>query len=857
MFKLKGKTIWLFALITLGIAGVGLYFYISLTSLNKLVVESAYPQKRSNYLKDITIDINKLNNLYLLDSIKFSFKKADTILARIEQNIDSIKTELQNSKTIEVSKLDTIPKLLRSVQVEYLELQRIKEKNQSKFLNDLESLLKKELADLEINRKDSVTIIKQVTSEIYKHSIDENKNFNEIDEEEEESKNFFQRLFGSSNKKNAEAKKDNNDSKVKEQIEANNDTVVSTSIDTLQTITQINNLPEKRIISIFESVQQKRQHIIDVLNKRENEIFQKNTEVNKYIEKILNDILLEEFNTFNANVNNFSKKSESYLWKSSLIIFIILLLGVFSIYVIITDINKSIYYQDRLKENEKKAIKETEENQKFLSTMSHELRTPLTSIIGYTELLNEDDDNVKAIKTASNYLYQMTNEILDISKIKAGIIEIKKEVFNLNEVFEMIKHNFEPLIKNQNIEVFFEIPEEKVYVNSDRYRIQQIIYNLVHNALKYTDKGFIKIGFIKNEINHQKSEINIFIEDTGVGMTSDEQKTIFKDYHQAGTHKSKMKGTGLGIGIVKNLVNKLGGQIKLTSEVNKGSKFEVLLKLENAQPSDVREEEKTLQLPDNILDGKTIFAVDDDKLITSLFKTIFTNYGAKVTVMNSSLQALNHLKENRYDLAIFDMKMPEMSGVDLIDELAKNNLKLSKTVICTANVLLSDEQKNILKKFDFQLYKPFNKQDIIKLIIKAFNFDIQDYYVFDEEKIKSTPETKKDLDFSYSLKDLVPYTGDDKDALMEMLRFLLAENVSELEIFEEMIEKENLEEVANQIHKLSSRFAQLNIKPPYDPKTLELRLRNGETFILNQAVEIFNFWKHCNQSLIDKYNIKI
>lgn len=854
MFKLKGKTIWLFTIIAIGLAGVGFYFYTSLTSLNKRVEESIYPQKRSNYLKSITLDINKLNNLYLIDSIKFSQKKVDTIIVGIEKNIDSIKTEFPNSTIIDVHKLDTIPKLLRSIQEEYLALQQVKENSQSKFINDLESLLREELAELNLSSKDSITIIKQITSEVYERSIDENENFTEVDveKEKEKSRGFFQRIFGSSERSDEDELKRKRDSLAIAQKKSDKDTIVSTSIDTLLTNVQLKEPPEMKIISIFERIQRRRIQILDDLKDRETKIFKKNSEVNSYIENILKEILFEEMNAFNNSIEEFTEKSKSYLWKSGVIILVILLLGIFSIYIIIKDINKGIYYQKRLEDSERKALREVEEKQKFLSTMSHELRTPLTSIIGYTELLNDEDENVKAIKTASNYLYQMTNEILDMAKIKAGIIEIKNEAFNLNEVFEMIQSNFEPLIQNLNIKAIFKIPKEPVYLNSDRYRIQQVIYNLVHNAVKYTEEGFIKVGFDKIEKENKKVQIHIFIEDSGVGMTGEEQETIFKDYHQAGTHKNKMKGTGLGMGIVKNLVNKLGGKLQLTSEVDKGTKFEILFLLDSANMEQVQKNEELSQLPENVLEGKNVFVVDDDKLITRLYEKIFTKYGAKVTLMNNPKSALEHLMYNRYDLVIFDMKMPEMTGSELLDELRENGVKLTNSVICTANVLLSEQDKANFEKFDFQLFKPFKTQDIIKLLTQIFQLNTED---FSEKTENSTSQVMQEEKFSYNLEDLKAYTGEDEEALMEMLSFLLKENTTELDILEKALKAEDLEETANRIHKLSSRFAQLNITPPKDPKKTELSLRDGNASPLTEANEIFAFWMKCNQFLIEKYII--
>ncbi|MCH8533585.1 MAG: response regulator [Flavobacteriaceae bacterium] len=859
MFKLKGKTIWLFTIIAIGLASVGVYFYTSLTSLNKKVEESIYPQKRSNYLKDITLNINKLNNLYLVDSIKFSSRKVDTIIHDIERNLDSIKIEFRKSNAFDEQKIDTIPKLLRKIQEEYLALEKVKQKSQSRFINDLESLLKEELAQLNLNKKDSVTIVKQITSEIYDRSIDNERYFKEVnvDEEKEKSRGFFQRLFGSSEADDSgdeEAKKSENDSLERIMNRVEKDTIISTQVDTLLTQSaQMSEPPaEMKIISIFERIQRRRIDILENLKERENRIFQKNYEVNNYIENILNEILFEEVNSFNESIYEFTKKSKAYLWRSGILILIFLILALISTYIVIKDINKSIYYQKKLEESEKRALLEAEEKQKFLSTMSHELRTPLTSIIGYTDMLNQDEEYVKAIKTASNYLYQMTNEILDMAKIKAGIIEIKNEAFNLNEVFEMIESNFKPLIINQGLEPIFEHPKTPVYVLADQYRIQQIVYNLVHNALKYTETGFIKAGYTHQLKNEEKEvSIQIVVEDSGVGMSEEEQKSIFKDYHQAGTHKNKMKGTGLGMGIVKNLVNKIGGNLKLESHENKGTKFTIDFVFQIASEADaIKQNNPSLKLGANSLDGYKIFVVDDDLLITKLYQGIFRQFGARIESSNHPKEALQHLiKNSDYDMVIFDMKMPGMTGSELLEELEKQNARPKNTVICSANVLLSEKDKEDFNKFDYQLFKPLKKKDIVDLVAQVFNLN---------SSASSTPtnpskEETHALDFSYSLEDLKAYTGDDEEALIEMLKFLLDENEIELNLLEEALQDEDLEEIANRIHKLSSRFAQLQIEAPHDPKEIELNLRDSKVETLKQATKIYEFWRYCNSNLISKY----
>lgn len=846
MFKLKRKTLVLLAVIVMGFAGIGYFFYTSVTDLNQQVEQGLLPQKRTKYLKEIALNVNRLNSLYLVDSIRFSAQKADTIISIIEKNLDSVKLDYQYLNTISNQNLDTIPKLLKIIQQEYLDLEKERLKGQKSFLNDLESMLQEELSELNLSSKDSITIIKQITSEINSRAPEVIANTYET----EEQKNFFQRLFGGSSKKN-EASKSKNEPQEIIITEKQIDTLTSTTVDTLISVSSAGS-PETKIISIFENIQRKRTNFSDNLKIRESEIFQKNIQINKYIETVINDIIFDEITAFNSYVNTFSSSSKNYIYKSSIVILIFMLIGVLATYIILKDINKSIYFQKQIEANEKRALREADEKQRFLYTMSHELRTPLTSIIGYSEVLDQSDENVQAIKTASDYLYQMTNEILDMAKIKAGIIEIDNDAFNLLEMLNNIKTNFKLLIKQKGLELIFDFDDTPVYIISDQHRLQQIIYNLMHNAVKFTEAGFIKMGFTHEHVNTDVT-VNLFIEDSGCGMSLEEQVAIFKDYHQAGTHKNKIKGTGLGMGIVKALVDKLGGNITVHSAVNKGTRFDLQFKFKTADETEILKTPKDITLGENDLQGKTIYVLDDDVLITRLYQKILNAFGAQVITENKPLNAKQHLLKNKdYDLAIFDLKMPQLKGNELLQQLELENARPKNCVISTANVLISDQDKSELDIFDYQIYKPIKQQDLVRLLVKVF--DLKPYHIStdkNEDDLKST--TTK---FSHSLEHLKVFTGDDEDELFEMLQLMLSENEKEIRLLQHNISDENHAECANIIHKLASRFAQLDIASPVSTKESEVALRQINKDSLKQASQLCAFWNRCNKHLQQVYATK-
>ncbi|MBZ9650437.1 hybrid sensor histidine kinase/response regulator [Psychroflexus montanilacus] len=823
MFKLKGKMMWLFALFSVSLLAIGFYFYDSLNALGNKVENTLTPNKRSDHLKKIMVDLNKLNNLYLVDSERFNSMKSDSLILSIEMNVDSVKSNFNQDRILENRNLDTIPSLLRQIRDDYFELENRREQSQEVFVEDLKLLVNKELSKIEAKPSDSVTIIKQINSEIYE-KIEENA-------QEEDERSFFQRLFGAS-----KPEPDTTETRVS----STRDTLIKQSIDTL--FTKSDTPTEKAsIFPAIQDYQQKRINVLNALKSQEQEIFRKNIEVNNYVENTLNEILFEEYEYYNKSIKGLKEDYITYFFELGVIIAVLILVSLISLFIILNDINKNIYYQQKLKASEAKAKRNALEKQKFLSTMSHELRTPLTSIIGYSDLLDDKDENVKSIKVASNYLYQMTNEILDMAKIQAGIIEIHNVPCNLSKVFRDIEQGFKELVKNQKLDPIFKIPVVDLYVKTDAQRLQQILYNLMHNALKYTEEGYIKLN-VNTEVINDKIDVTIEVEDSGIGMTDEEIKSVFKDYQQAGTHKNKMKGTGLGLGIVKKLVKEMGGKLSVESEPNQGSIFKINFEFDLAQKEAIAPEIKKFDFPVNALKDKRIFILDDDVLISRLYVKLFEPYGPQLKVFNDANKGLEHLMDNHaYDLYILDFKMPFMTGYELIMKLRENGIYLKNTIVSTANVMLNEEEKQKLKIFDEQAFKPIKRDIILEKAAKLLNIQGQ----FNSKSVSEQQNSE-----SFNFKDLRVYAGDDEDILNDLVQTLVSENDKELSNFKIALIGKNTNSLAEIIHKLSSRFAQVNAKPIHDPKALELSLRDDSLEMDVSALEdLYLFWKKVNEEM--------
>jgi CheY-like chemotaxis protein len=371
----------------------------------------------------------------------------------------------------------------------------------------------------------------------------------------------------------------------------------------------------------------------------------------------------------------------------------------------------------------------------------------------------------------------------------------------------------------------------------------------MHNALKYTEDGFIKLE-VRSEEKNDKLAVYIEVEDSGIGMTEQELKTVFQDYQQAGTHKNKMKGTGLGLGIVQKLVKEMGGKLDVESELYKGTSFKLNFEFEKVEDSTIEKKRKEFNLSDNALKGKHIFILDDDKLIARLYEKLFQPYHPKLSVFTDAKLGFEHLLDHHdYDLYLIDFKMPFMTGYEVLENLKKEGIVLKNTLVSTANVMLDETEKGMLDSFDAQVFKPVKREVILEKVAKLLHLE-------GTEELYSTNLEINEEGQPFNFKDLMVYANDDEDLLKDLVETLVEENDKELSNFSLALSAKDYGALAEIIHKLSSRFAQVNVKSVQNLKTLELNLReNTGKADQKTLVNLHQYWKNINERMrefIDK-----
>ncbi|MFC1585893.1 response regulator [Fibrobacterota bacterium] len=383
----------------------------------------------------------------------------------------------------------------------------------------------------------------------------------------------------------------------------------------------------------------------------------------------------------------------------------------------------------KLNEDLKGAIKKAEmasqAKSQFLANMSHEIRTPLNSIIGFCKILQEtalnltQKDYVDTIAAGSDLLLSVITDILDVSKIEAGKIVLEEVAFNLESLITSVIKLVSPRMEGRSIRLYHEYDENTGRsFNGDPTRIRQILVNLVNNAIKFTEKGEIKVSVSQEENREKGKLIKCSVKDTGIGISPEKLTTIFSAFDQEDISTTrKYGGTGLGLYIVKNLSQKMGGWVEVFSEKGKGSEFVFYLKLQEIDAV-VTSDISPVQARE--LEGKKLLIVDD----TIKNRTIIANYceDLRMNVLHqasSGKAALDWLDQQQElpEVILSDILMPEMNGKELAVNIKKNqNYKGIKLIALTSNAAPGAAKELDEAGFDAYLPLPVKKAELCRTI---------------------------------------------------------------------------------------------------------------------------------------------
>lgn len=394
---------------------------------------------------------------------------------------------------------------------------------------------------------------------------------------------------------------------------------------------------------------------------------------------------------------------------------------------LVRDITKMKETEDKLRKSVQKAEESDMLKSVFLANMSHEIRTPMNAIIGFSEILSDQDLSKKERQEFINYITQGSNtlmnlieDIIDITKIEAGQIKINFEECDVNNLMDELYATFIKM-KNmngkQNLELRLNKPvvKEGFTINTDPSRIRQILSNLIVNALKFTNDGYIEFGFTISGEN----QIIFYVKDTGVGIPEDKKKVIFERFGQVEHHlKQNKKGTGLGLSISKKLSDLLGGDLAVESEVDKGSIFFLTLPIIRDYKKEFVTKEVIPTTPLYDWKNKTFLIAEDSILNYTFLEALFQKTKVNLIWAKDGKQAVDFCRENdEIDLVLMDIKMPILSGLEAITEIKKFRKELP-IIVQTAYAMPEDRDRSFEAGGDEHLTKPLNVDELFKTITK-------------------------------------------------------------------------------------------------------------------------------------------
>lgn len=376
-------------------------------------------------------------------------------------------------------------------------------------------------------------------------------------------------------------------------------------------------------------------------------------------------------------------------------------------------------YYSEIHSKKEEALEASRAKSVFLSTMSHEIRTPLNAIIGLSHILGDSEprpdqeQNIEALNYSGKILLNLLNNVLDFSKMESKVIELDPIPTDISAAVKQIKKIHEGSCLRKGISMKVEIDPDLPIVWLDIVRFNQVINNLVSNAIKFTDAGSVTLKIKRLEAAEKKVRLKTEIIDTGIGIPQDQQEKIWEAFTQASVSTNRLYGgTGLGLPIVKSIVEAMGGEMKIESEKDRGSNFYFEIDLNLASDHELQ---KTNKKTIRDLSGYKVLLVEDNQINVMVGKQILEKAKLEVDVANDGQEAVNKVKENSYGVVLMDIQMPIMDGFMASKEIRKFNKELPILAL-SASVFMEVKDKIHRSGMNGFIFKPFEPEDLLNQV---------------------------------------------------------------------------------------------------------------------------------------------
>jgi len=793
--SLRGKIIAIFLIAALSVA---LSWIISRIAFGRVVVtmaEVSKPNGRLHILNNLSNDITQIGQYQRKQILKNPTKTAPILLPETEQLIsrmDTLRT-LYEGDSKQLQQIDSIEQIINqydALVVNYLKLyaglfsnKALTKKLQLLSILVYDNALKMDSSVITSEKRGITTITLATPNQLPKLK---------------QRTSLIRKIFGTDRETETEP--------LQQIIEKEH----SVRIDTL-VVSQRDSLKRAIEESVKNIDKYHRVRSATLANSELNLIHDANEYINR-IRGLLRVMENHEISQMKANDSVLIGTVKNSMVRITIIMVLFILITTVLVYLVFSDISRNNQYRKQLLASKEEAEYLSTVKQRFLSNMSHEIRTPLQSIIGFSEQIMHQEhpskEAIEAINYSSEHLLQIVNEVLDYSRIVSGKFTFVKEPFNMNELLTEVvaTMNLQTIEKGLQLELKYEKQPHQFYLG-DPFRLKQILYNLIGNAIKFTDKGLICIEVETTQQNNC-TKFLFRIKDTGMGISEKDFQRIFNEFEQADSNAQNPKGgTGLGLNIVKALVKQQGGVFIADSKLNIGSTFSVILTFEKGNEIIALEHQKvrTTKIDYN---GKVLI-IDDDPFILKLCSSIFIKYGIRYSSQVSPEALIAQPWDNEISLILMDIRMPGINGIELC-KLLRNKIKKEVKIIALTAHALQEEQSAILKQgFDGLITKPFKELDLISCLSNHIE------------------QTKRP-----DLTALLSMCMDDSDLMKKSLISFIEETTQDLNILRQLIEKQDNNGIMEVMHKLAGRIGQVGNLP------LSVKLRKIEKMLFkNQTIE--------------------